>query len=316
MYEIPKNINLEEVGCPNKCVAESDLILSGNDLLHSLPGVFHIYRCKSCGLERTSPRPTSESMGYYYPESYGPYDDKPFSPIKSDGFKGKIIKLLGLESRKLPSITPNRMLELGCSSGGYMEYARSLGWDVHGIEFAEKAARLASNKGFNVHVGSVESAVFDPEQFDVIVAWMVLEHVHDPELVLKKCLSWVKKDGYLIFLVPDRNSISRRIFGRLSHDNHLPNHLYHYNSKSLKILLNNFGWDIIKVKHQRNCNTFLKSIENWCKVQNNLRLLKYVKYFNNSDKTRFIRLMLGIAFGLIKQSGRIEVWAKPIINDE
>ena len=129
-------------------------------------------------------------------------------------------------------------------------------------------------------------------------------------------MSWVKKDGYLIFLVPDRNSISRRIFGRLSHDNHLPNHLYHYNSKSLKILLNNFGWDIIKVKHQRNCNTFLKSIENWCKVQNNLRLLKYVKYFNNSDKTRFIRLMLGIAFGLIKQSGRIEVWAKPIINDE
>lgn len=316
MNSIPKKINLEYINCPNKCSAESDLVLSGNDLLHNLPGLFHIYRCKNCGLERTSPRPSDDSIGFYYPESYGPYSDIPFLPLRAYGLKGKLFDFLGLESRKLPNVTPSRMLELGCSSGAYMEYARSIGWDVQGIEFSPKAANLAIKKGFKVHIGSVENASYEKEQFDIIVAWMVMEHLHYPELVLTKCLNWLKKDGYLVFLVPNRDSISRKLFGSLSFDTQLPTHLFHYNEKSLKILLHNFGWEIIKIKHQSNCNTFLKSIENWCIFHKKSGLLKYVKAFNNSNKTRWIRLILAVIFGKLKQSGRIEVWAKPIINNE
>jgi SAM-dependent methyltransferase len=312
MNSIPNEIILEEIQCPNNCSGESDLVLSGRDLLHSLPGEFNIYRCRKCGLERTTPRPSNESMGYYYPESYGPYSDNPFIPLTSNGLKGRIIDFLGLESRKLPSIAPSRMLELGCSSGGYMEYARSKGWDVQGIEFSPMAANLAIEKGFKVQIGSVENATYKPKEFNIIVAWMVMEHLHYPGVVLNKCLDWLNDDGYLVFLVPDRDSISRKLFGSLSFDTQLPTHLFHYNEKSLKILLNNFGWDIVKIKHQSNCNTFLKSLENWCSARKFIRIGNYVHFFNTSNTTRIIRLMLSVIFGLLKQSGRIEVWAKPI----
>lgn len=145
---------------------------------------------------------------------------------------------------------------------------------------------------------------------------MVMEHLHHPEVVLTKCLDWLNDDGYLVFLVPDRDSISRKLFGNLSFDTQLPTHLIYYNEKSLKILLNNFGWKIIKVKHQRNCNTFLKSLEIWCTVRNYVRLVKYVESFNTFSSTRILRLTLSVIFGLVKQSGRIEVWAKPIIKHE
>lgn len=49
------------------------------------------------------------------------------------------------------------------------------------------------------------------EQFDVVVAGFVLEHVNDPVLVLEKAKKNVKKDGKLFVAVPNAASLNRRI---------------------------------------------------------------------------------------------------------
>ena len=305
-------VELEEITCPNNCISPSEIVMTDKDRLHNLNGSFSIVRCMGCGLERTSPRPTSNSIGYYYPKNYGPYIDIPYSDFETkSNFKNKLISFLKLNSRQLPKIGPTKMLEIGCSTGNYMEYIRKKGWIVDGIEFSSDAAQIAINKGFDVKIGQVEDVILTNAPYDLIVAWMVMEHLHDPISTLNKIKTWLKKDGYFIFLVPDNKSISRRLFKNLSFDTQLPTHLFHYNENSLKFLLKENGWKIEKIFYQRNCNTFLKSIELWCNTKNLFQLQKMVNKFNNSKRTKLFRILLALIFGLTKQSGRIEITARP-----
>ena len=53
---------------------------------------------------------------------------------------------------------------------------------------------------------------FNPETtFDNIILGHVLEHVIDPVLILKKCSTWLSKEGRIIVAVPNANSIHRQM---------------------------------------------------------------------------------------------------------
>lgn len=311
MTQVPRSVQLESISCPNGCIKESVEVLKGRDRLHNLPGIFSIYRCLECGLERTTPRPTPDTIGFYYPDDYGPYQSLSNRPNRK-GLKARIFKFLGLMDRRLPNVMPGRMLEIGCSSGGYMEYAKELGWEVEGIEFSASAANQAIAKGFKVQIGPVESAQAPMQPFNVIVGWMVLEHLHQPIEVLAKLRKWTANDGYLVFSVPDRDSISRRVFKSNCYDLHLPNHLFHFNIDSLRTTLKAAGWRIEKVFWQRNCNTFIKSLEYWATEKNSNITLKFIGLIYNYRIGSYFRLLLSILMGITRQSGRIEVWATPI----
>jgi len=315
MTQVPSTVKLEHISCPNGCIQESKEVLKGRDRLHNLPGTFSIVRCPECGLERTNPRPTPDTIGFYYPDEYGPYQATQ-TRAQTSGAKARIYSILGLEDRKLPKIPPGRMLEIGCSSGSYMEYARDRGWEVEGIEFSPSVADKARSKGFEVQSGPVESASPPKNPFNVIVGWMVLEHLHQPIEVLRKLRSWTSRDGLLIVSVPDRDNIARRIFGSNSYDLQLPTHLFHFNPQSLEKTLNTAGWKVERIFWQRNCNTLMKSIEYWATERD----FRFTNRLINASKTgrisSHIRTLLGILLGITKQSGRIEVWATPIDADK
>lgn len=312
MRKYPDGVELEHVNCPNGCDRNDELMLVGFDQLHGLPGEFDVWRCSSCGLQRTTPRPTPATIAAYYPSNYAPYQNEgEASTPDTPGLK-RIIRLrLGMETRKLPDVTPGRMLEIGCSSGGYMELARQKGWQVEGIEFSEQAATVARAKGFTVQVGSLEQAQPPSEPYDVITAWMVLEHLHDPVGALKKLRAWIKPEGYLVALVPDANSIAKTLFKEQCYDLQLPTHLFHYTPATLKIVLANSGWTLERVSWQRNCNTLLWSLEYWADKRKNQSLTKFARWLRISRKAIKVRMFLGLVLGMTRQSGRIEIWARP-----
>ena len=49
------------------------------------------------------------------------------------------------------------------------------------------------------------------DKYDVIIASHVLEHVKDPKKVLNLCKTWLKDDGKIIVIVPNRESLHRRL---------------------------------------------------------------------------------------------------------
>lgn len=311
MTQVPSTVKLEHTSCPNGCIQESREVLKGRDRLHNLPGTFSIVRCPECGLERTNPRPTPDTIGFYYPDNYGPYQPTQFRS-NSTTLRAKIFNFLGLVDRRLPKSPPGRMLEIGCSSGAYMQYAKEQGWEVEGIEFSASAALHARSKGYHVQIGTVESATAPEKPYNLIVGWMVLEHLHQPIEALSKLRTWIYKDGLLVISIPDRDNISRRLFKSNWYDLHLPNHLFHYNVPSLERTLNTAGWKIEKVFWQRNCSTLIKSFEYWAIENNSTITLKIINRINSGGVFAYFRILLGALLGITQQSGRIEVWASPI----
>lgn len=312
MRDCPDDVILENRPCPNGCPPVDRLVLEGHDRLHGIPGQFQVVSCMNCGLMRTNPRPSPETIGAYYPNDYGPYQtsDAPVTPSGA-GFRRRMRRLLGLETRVVPDIPPGRMLEIGCANGAYMEQMRREGWLAEGIEFSEAIAQQAREKGFKVQAATVETAEAPSEPVDVVAAWMVLEHLHEPVNALSKVREWVKSDGYLIASVPDAGALERRIFGNRWYALQLPTHLYHYTPETIEAVLSAAGWEVVRVRWQCNCNNLLCSLEYFAKDRGMNRLLRGIQWFRTSRTAGKARVVLAWLLGVLRQSGRMEIWARP-----
>ena len=306
---------LEHRPCPNGCPPADRPVTEGQDRLHGLPGRFSVVQCAHCGLMRTDPRPTAETIGAYYPEDYGPYLTAPVIKVKPDTWhrrlKARWTRFLGKDVRRLPDIPPGHMLEIGSAAGAYLLEMQAKGWSVEGIEFSPQAAQKARERGLDVRTGSLESAGPPRRPADVIAAWMVLEHLHEPLAGLRKMREWVKPGGYLVAAVPDAGAIERRVFGEYWYGLHLPAHLYHYTTDSLRVLLRKSGWELCAVRWQPNPNNLLNSLEWMAEDRQRPRLLRLARWLKHSPRARRLRKWLGWLLGATRQSGRMEFWARP-----
>jgi SAM-dependent methyltransferase len=305
------SVILEDCPCPLGCPRSDRHVVSGEDRISGVPGRYDIVECTSCGLMRTNPRPTPGTMGAYYPDSYGPYHADPANLMHVTASKARLRNLLGFDSRRLPNIPTGTLFELGCASGEYLEGMRSRGWRVAGIEFSPFAAEEAREKGLDVQTGAVEDARNPEETPDIIVAWMVLEHLHEPLAVLERLRDWIAPTGYLVFSVPDASSVLRRTFGSAAYDLHLPNHLYHYTPATLARLLASAGWTLETIRWQRNPQTLLRSLGYVATDRGWTRLAGAIQAFATRPAFGKPRALIGLFLAWARQSGRIEVWARP-----
>lgn len=315
MIDEVEGVTLENVACPNGCSCHDEPVLVARDLLSSLPGSYSIVRCQQCGLMRTNPRPTPDTMGFYYPEDYGPYIGTKVSdgtPGKKSGFKQKIENLLSSRSNELPDLKPGKLLEVGCASGLFLGQMHARGWSVQGIEFSKVAADNARKQGFEVFAGPLEVAPRPKQKMDLIVAWMVLEHLHQPKECLEKLLDWAEDDGYLVLSVPDINSLGFRLFGRYCYDLHVPNHLYFFNPTTIRELLAATGWQVERISHQITAASLVASLGYWLKGTG--KAGKFSKWCINfptrGGKLRHLYFPLAYVLASLGQTGRMTVWAR------
>jgi SAM-dependent methyltransferase len=312
----PDGVDLEDRPCPNGCAGPDLFVLEGHDRIHGIPGRYRVVRCATCLLMRTNPRPTPATIGVYYPDNYGPYASTVPAPAHAP--RGKPLwhrmlrNLLGLEVRRMPTMRPGRLLEIGCASGSFLQQMRSAGWSVEGIEFSDAAAAQARSAGLRVQTATVESAAPPGEPVDVIAAWMVLEHLHDPTGALRRIREWVRADGWLVASIPDADTLARRVFGERAYDLHLPNHLYHFTPSTIDALLRRSGWRLQRVRWQKNCNNLLWSLEYWATETRHPRLARAVRWARAAPGAGKLRVALAWLLGVTRQSGRIEIWARPV----
>ena len=308
----PQGVHLEDLPCPLGCARRDSLVLEGHDRLHGIPGRFRIVRCAGCGLMRTNPRPTPESIAAYYPEDYGPYHTPPSARRGPRPAWKRVLKaILDFNDRQVPDMVPGSMLEVGCASGSYLEEMRQRGWQVQGIELSESAARAGRAKGLPIQTASVETASSPQGGLDVVAAWMVLEHVHEPIRVLQRIRTWVKPEGVLIASVPDGSCAWTRIFHDVWYDLHLPNHLYHFTPRTLKKVLGVSGWNVDRIYWQKNSNSLLQSLNRVAASRSWATAGKLLRWLADSPHAAKLRLLLGWILGVLHQSGRMEVWARP-----
>lgn len=309
-------IKLEEVGCPLGCPRDDDAVLVARDRLHDLPGEFTVVECRTCGLMRTCPRPTVDTIGYYYPDEYKPYlstkidsERTGAEPGLRSSLKARLMCWLLPEPNPVPDMPTGRMLELGCASGAFLHVMAQRGWQVTGIEFSEAAAAMARSFGYDVHAGTLETVPKPEEPYDLVVGWMVLEHLHDPLRALEQLREWTKPGARLAFSVPDADSLEFKLFRRRWYALQVPSHLFHFTPATIRRLLERAGWRVERIGWVADPKNLLNSLRYVCQDHGWERADRYLQEI--IDKTRLQRLsaLLGKVLALTRNSGRMTVWA-------
>ena len=212
---------------------------------------FDIVRCKCCGLVYTNPRLAYHNATYLRDSGDNPEQIERHARAKERIFKGALDEIISRQQKK----SLGSLLDVGCGSGHFAAHARKRGFEVLGIEpaatAADYAARVMDIPVINQEAGKVE---LPAEGFDVITAWDVIEHVGDPQALMKRCVGWLRPGGIMALRFPSASwqkikgtilhgllSSSRSAFSATIH-------LYFFSEDTFRQMANRAGLEILQTK--------------------------------------------------------------------
>jgi 2-polyprenyl-3-methyl-5-hydroxy-6-metoxy-1,4-benzoquinol methylase len=134
----------------------------------------------------------------------------------------------------LTSNPGGHLLDVGCGNGDFLSKMQELKWIVQGIEIDEKAIIAARAKGLNVQCLTLEEANFEKNYFDVIVLSHVIEHVYDPESLLKQCYEILKPGGKIVITTPNFKSLGHKIYKGFWRGLEVPRHIMIFSENNLR----------------------------------------------------------------------------------
>jgi SAM-dependent methyltransferase len=94
-----------------------------------------------------------------------------------------------------------RILDVGCGTGANLEMLSGFG-NAEGVDISEEALAFCADKGLKVHKGLAESLPFEQEEFDIVTALDVVEHLDDDLAGLKEMYRVTKTGGRALLFVP------------------------------------------------------------------------------------------------------------------
>jgi 2-polyprenyl-3-methyl-5-hydroxy-6-metoxy-1,4-benzoquinol methylase len=180
-------------------------------------------------------------------EHYGPdYDRSVAAAGKSpDRWRGRVETLIRYKAG-------GSILDLGCSSGGFLSALKNPAWKLYGIEMSDEVAQRAhDDTGADVFVGDILDAPYPAGSFDAITCFHVFEHLYQPREILAKVSHWLKPGGIFYAMMPNIDSAGARIFKSYWYALELPRHLYHFSPISLKNTAHSVGLVEVSVTTHR-----------------------------------------------------------------
>lgn len=166
-------------------------------------------------------------------QGYANYDANKIAHTKNSK------KLLKLFSKNNPQ--RKLILEFGCGYGFLLNEAKKINHKVFGIEKSNYARLITKKKGITAF--SNEKILLNKKiKFDLIFFIGTIEHLLDPEKVLKNLNKLLKNNGVLVITTIDTEGLLP--IYKLKP----PEHTFYFNYKSLRILLNNCNFEIFEKK--------------------------------------------------------------------
>ncbi len=127
-----------------------------------------------------------------------------FNPVRLGYIRDRAAARFGRDPKQLGCLAGLRVLDIGCGGGILSEPLARLGASVVGADPSEtniEAARLhATQSGLAIdyRCTTAEDLSEAGEQFDVVLAMEVVEHVKDVNLFVERCADMVKPGGLMI----------------------------------------------------------------------------------------------------------------------
>ena len=236
--------------CPACGSADISFVLKAKDETVSNE-YFEVWECNNCTLRFTQDIPDEKNISRYYQSSaYISHSNT------SQGIVNKLyhtVRSITLQSkRRLVEKTSGKktgsLLDIGAGTGAFASTMKKNGWTVTGLE-PDETARANAKKDFDIELQPTENlSLLQPNTFNVITLWHVLEHVHNLHTYLDTFYSLLTDSGILIIAVPNYTSYDAKAYSTNWAAYDVPRHLYHFSPKSMDTLLKAHQFKLIQQK--------------------------------------------------------------------
>jgi 2-polyprenyl-3-methyl-5-hydroxy-6-metoxy-1,4-benzoquinol methylase len=130
-----------------------------------------------------------------------------------------------------------RYLDVGCSTGFVVEAARDAGWAATGIDLNPSAIEFGRSRGLDLRVAALDDAGLEAGSFDAVSLFDVLEHLIDPNAIVRAASDLLAPGGILFLYVPNYDSASRLLMGANAHFIWPTHHLNYYTPTTIRDLM-------------------------------------------------------------------------------
>ncbi len=248
--------------CCNNCGSSAySLVTYGveHEYKNTTSDTFRVVKCKDCGLVYLNPRPDISELSTIYPSQYYAYHlAEKNVEMENTGsllYKARRHVYLSRLEKALSKCTRSeslKVLDIGCADGralNWYKQVRSVKVETFGVDFDEKAVKLAREAGHTVYSGRFEEAPIPEQFFDLVVATHVIEHVADPRVFAKRAFEVLKPGGIFLVETPNVEAADARLFkNRHWGGYHFPRHWIFYSPSTLKRLMEETGFAVEEIQ--------------------------------------------------------------------
>ena len=218
------------------------------------PELFKLIRCNDCGHVMTTPMLNENDLadlyGTYYPRNNITTDHVTSQAAKVGLAFSKFRRwwMGGDNQGQYSARSGEKMLDIGCGCGLSLLEAKGLGVEAWGIEADPNVKRFAEKLGLRIHQGSMHDNPFPDIKFDLIVLNQVIEHIPEPDKTLQLLHSRLTKNGRVILVFPNVNSLWCKLSGSRWINWHIPYHLHHFSKKTFSQMAERCGYHTVRTR--------------------------------------------------------------------
>ncbi len=214
---------------------------------------YRILKCKKCNLIYSNPVLDEEELAKLY-------KDSSTDSYSKDNFNAA--KIYFSYFKKFIKDKNKSILEIGCGNGDFLKILFNNNYyNIYGLEPAKLNLSLLDNSLKERIINKTFSnKLFSEKSFDVICAFMVLEHILKPDKFLIDCRNILKSDGCIILVVHNINSYLTFLLGEKNPIINL-GHIYYFSPQTIKKILTITGYKNIKIYSMKNTYTLNYWIE-------------------------------------------------------
>ncbi len=232
----------EKVTCP---VCHQD----SKDLAFQKQG-FSFWRCHDCQLIYVNPQLSELRISEHYRES-GESNRAWIDVLESDSNMAWQVPYFQdtLRSLERAGFPKGEILDVGCSTGLFLEVCRKAGYrDLLGIELDRAAREVAEQKrSLKVLNCFLDKENLGVDRFSVITLFGVLEHLANPKAFLARAYETLKPGGLLLCIVPNLHSLTNMVLREDARTFTGRNHLQYFSPPSLQKIVTLAGFEVKEI---------------------------------------------------------------------
>jgi 2-polyprenyl-3-methyl-5-hydroxy-6-metoxy-1,4-benzoquinol methylase len=223
-------------------------------------------RCSACGLVRQDPVASVASLRDGYPDDYRAHlsGDNP-SPLGRAvaGLKSIQAGMLLAKLRRFLPAKDEAVLELGCGSGHLLRRLRAAGFtNLHGVDRNPALGESLHRSGIGFTACDLDEGLAVTGRYHTIVMIYLLEHLADPEGLLRACAKLLVPGGQLLVLTPNAASVGHRLFGRYWAGLHAPRHASLQAPSTMRAAARALGFEQVDVTFPTDPGSWALSAQN------------------------------------------------------